>query len=293
MSDVEHLYAISDLHVGYKDNQRLLEQLRPSSPRDWLIVAGDVADLFGQIIETLSLLRSRFARVIWAPGNHELWTVPSDPVQLRGVQRYEALVAACREIGVDTPEDDYPLWTGPGGPALIAPLFVLYDYSFLAPGAENAEQSLAMAYEQGIVCVDEKFLHPEPYEGRADWCRARVAYTENRLAATDPALPTVLVNHFPLRREPTDVLYFPVFAQWCGTTATHDWHLRFRAAACIYGHLHIPRETHYDGIRFEEVSIGYPREWKARPQPPRLLRPVFPSPLASQIAPHTDAGPPV
>ncbi len=34
----------------------------------------------------------------------------------------------------------------------------------------------------------------------------------------------------------------------------------------VYGHLHIPRTTFEDGTRFEEVSLGYPREWQA-PQP--------------------------
>ncbi|MYU48090.1 hypothetical protein GTV15_15710, partial [Streptomyces sp. SID7803] len=31
-----------------------------------------------------------------------------------------------------------------------------------------------------------------------------------------------------------------------------------------YGHLHIPRTTWYDGVRFEEVSVGYPRERRQR-----------------------------
>ncbi|GAA3092310.1 hypothetical protein GCM10020001_004550 [Nonomuraea salmonea] len=44
----------------------------------------------------------------------------------------------------------------------------------------------------------------------------------------------------------------------------------------IYGHLHIPRVTRHDGVRFEEVSLGYPREWKRRPGGRRLLRDVLP-----------------
>jgi hypothetical protein len=33
-------------------------------------------------------------------------------------------------------------------------------------------------------------------------------------------LPTVLVNHYPLMREPTRILRHPAFARWCGTEAT-------------------------------------------------------------------------
>jgi hypothetical protein len=28
----------------------------------------------------------------------------------------------------------------------------------------------------------------------------------------------------------------------------------------VYGHLHIPRTIVHDDVRFEEVSLGYPRE---------------------------------
>ena len=89
--------------------------------------------------------------------------------------------------------------------------------------------------------------------------------------------PTVLVNHFPLVREPCDVLFYPEFSLWCGTTATADWHTRYNAMCSVYGHLHIPRTTWYDGVRFEEVSVGYPREWRRR-KPYRWLRQILPDP---------------
>ncbi|BCJ48615.1 metallophosphoesterase [Actinoplanes sp. NBRC 14428] len=269
------LYAVSDLHVAYAENRALVESLHPVSPDDWLIVAGDVAEMFSHVEATLRLLRSRFAEVIWAPGNHELWTHAKDPVRLRGVERYDALVAMCREIGVRTPEDEYAVWHGDGGPAVVAPLFLLYDYTFRAPGTSTKEESLAYAYRTGVVCTDEELLHPDPYPDRESWCRARVAATEARLAAVDPGLRTVLISHWPLHRHPTEVLWYPEFAQWCGTELTADWHLRFRAAAAVYGHLHIPRRTSQDGVPFQEVSLGYPREWKKRAGTPVLLKKVF------------------
>lgn len=275
------LLAVSDLHVAYQENRDRTETLRPESDDDWLIVAGDVAEQFADIEWALRLLGERFAKVIWAPGNHELWTHPKDPCDLRGEKRYRQLVELCRELGIATPEDPYPVWRGEGGPVAVAPLFTLYDYSFRAPGAATKEESLRLAHEAGVVCTDEHFLHPEPYPGRDDWCRARVAYTERRLAAVDPALRTVLINHWPLVREPTLILRYPEFAQWCGTELTADWHIRFRAAAAVYGHLHIPRVTWHDGVRFEEVSLGYPREWKPRP-PRKLLRQILPEPTAGE-----------
>ncbi|WP_460303050.1 metallophosphoesterase family protein [Actinocorallia aurea] len=267
--------AVSDLHVSYAENRVVTEGLRPTSDEDWLIVAGDVADKVGDVEWALRVLTRRFAKVVWVPGNHELWTVRDGADGLKGVARYEYLVEMCRRLGVVTPEDPYPVWEGSGGPAVIAPLFLLYDYSFLPPGCATKEEGLAYAYETGVVCVDEKLLHPDPYPTREAWCAARVALTEERLKACDPDVPLVLVNHWPLVRNPTEVLWYPEFAQWCGTTATADWHRRFNVKAMIYGHLHIPRETRYDGVRFEEVSLGYPREWQKRGKPPELPRVVL------------------
>jgi 3',5'-cyclic AMP phosphodiesterase CpdA len=270
------LLAISDLHVAFPENREIVENLRPESDADWLLVAGDVGEFFADIEWALGVLKERFATVVWTPGNHDLWTHKRDPVRLRGEERYLALLEVCRRLGVLTPEDPYQVWAGPGGPAMIAPLFLLYDYSFLPVGARTKEQGIARAYETGIVCSDEILLHPDPYPSREAWCWARIAKTEERLAECDPELPVVFVNHYPLVREPTTILRYPEFAQWCGTTRTTDWHLRFNATVMVYGHLHIPRTTWYDGVRFEEVSIGYPKEWKARTSSPGTLRQILP-----------------
>jgi 3',5'-cyclic AMP phosphodiesterase CpdA len=309
------LLAISDLHVGYPENRAYADALAPADPADWLIVAGDVGEVFADVGFVLASLTRRFAQVIWAPGNHELWTPPSDPVALRGVARYEALVKICQRFGVLTPEDDFPVWDGPDGPVTVAPLFTLYDYSFrpaepgtsapaaAAPGAagqaadpgaavlavidqaappasrppdsKNADRrraAVAAARRAGISPADEGRLHADPYPSAAAWCRDRVALTERRLAAVDG--PLVLVSHWPLLSAPVAALRQQAFAPWCGTTLTAGWHRRPGVLAAVYGHLHIPRTTHVDGVRFEEVSVGYPREWQRRgtaPPPPRVI----------------------
>ncbi|MFI9052256.1 metallophosphoesterase family protein [Streptomyces sp. NPDC053427] len=279
------LVAVSDLHVRYDENRDIVERLHPESADDWLLIAGDIGEYLADIRWALALLSSRFAKVVWVPGNHELWTPANDPVQLRGVARYDHLVEICRELGVVTPEDPYPVWEGEGGPVAIAPLFLLYDYSFRMPGLDSKEAALAVAEKAGVVCTDEFFLHPDPYPTREAWCRARVAATEARLAAVPEELPTILVNHFPLVREPTRPLWHPEFALWCGTEATADWPRRFRAATVVYGHLHIPRLLICDGVPHQEVSLGYPREWRRRSTEPG--RPVQILPAATAVTSGT------
>jgi len=266
------LFAIGDLHANHPQNRRFVDQLTAHSAEDWLVVCGDVADSIEDVESVLGSLSGRFAKTLWAPGNHELLSPPGEP---RGESRYRRLVEACRGQGVLTPEDPYPLWEGPGGPALVAPLFLLYDYTFGVAAKLGKAEALRRAYLAGIVCVDEFLLDPQPHASREAWCQARIATTEARLQERPAGIPTVLVNHFPLLEGPTRLLRHLEFAAWCGTTRTADWHLRFEATVVVYGHLHIPITSWYDGVRFEEVSLGYPREWTGRSWSKPGLRPIL------------------
>ena len=271
------LLAVSDLHVRYPENREIVRQLWPATAEDWLVIAGDVAELIADVTWVLRTLSARFSKVIWVPGNHELWTSRRDSLPLRGEERYLYLVEQCRAMGVLTPEDPYPVWRGPGGPVTVVPMFLLYDYSFRPDGAATAAEGLEQAYSRGVICTDEMLLHPDPYPSVQAWCRARLAATRRRLDALPAGARTILVNHFPLVREPTRVLRYPDFAQWCGTTGTARWHVRFNAEAVVYGHLHIPRTTWHDGIRHEEVSLGYPREWRRRAARAPVPRQILPA----------------
>ena len=181
------LLAISDLHIGYPENRAYAEALPPADPDDWLIVAGDVGEVFADVGFVLASLANRFAKVIWAPGNHELWTLPSDPVRLRGAARYEALVKVCRRFGVLTPEDEFPVWDGPGRPghgrAAVRPLRLLVRARPRDGGGQvggraadrAATAALRDADAAGIVAADEGRLYCRPVPVGGGWCRDRVA----------------------------------------------------------------------------------------------------------------------
>ncbi len=270
------LYAISDLHLDHEANRLALAAL-PAQPEDWLIVAGDVSSSTAHIERGLGELRRRFARVLWVPGNHDLWSVPDDPCPLVGVARYERLVEICRRLDVLTPEDPYPLWSGAGGPCRIAPLFVLYDYSF-RPAEVPFERAIDWAVESGVLCADERYLVPTPHPTRQAWCEDRLRRTFPRLEAAAAEGPLVLVNHFPLRRDLAVLPRIPRFTIWCGTTRTEDWHVRFRARVVVSGHIHIRRTDWRDGVRFEEVSLGYPSQWRSDRGVRGYLREILPGP---------------
>ena len=83
---------------------------------DWLILGGDVGDTEEQVAYAGSTLSERFAKLIWVPGNHELWTTSEEPGAPDAAEAGEGRltggsVPLARSFGVVTPEDPYPILT--------------------------------------------------------------------------------------------------------------------------------------------------------------------------------------
>jgi hypothetical protein len=88
-----------------------------------------------------------------------------------------------------------------------------------------------------------------------------VQEAERRLAEAARTHALVLVNHWPLRRDLVRLGRVARYAPWCGTRASEDYHQRYRALVSVHGHLHVRATDERDGVRFEEVSLGYPLHW--------------------------------
>lgn len=270
------LHALSDLHVGFAINRAALADIR-ARPDDWLILGGDLGETGDHLRAVFAALVPKFRQLIWVPGNHELWTSREDGQLLAGPAKYDLLVDLCRAHGVLTPEDPYPVWTGAGGPHRLAPMFLLWDRS-MRPDAVAEADAVKWAAEEGVISADEFRIEPAPYPSVPAWSAARQASTAARLDAACAAddLPTILVNHWPLREDLIYLPRLPRYTPWCGTRATADWHRRYRAAVVVTGHLHTRRTDWIDGVRFEEVSLGYPRHWRQEVGVDLHLRTIMP-----------------
>jgi hypothetical protein len=266
------LLAISDLHVGFGANLAALGSVRGNHDAA-LVLAGDVGETEDQLAAVFDILLPRFRSIVWCPGNHELWTTGD----VSGEAKYERLVGLCRSRGVLTPEDDYPVWELHGERFLVVPMFLLYDYTF-RPDPIDPEDAVAWAAESGIRCADEDRPRPDPHPTRAAWCRARCEITARRIerAQAGTGLRTILINHFPLKQRLAFLPRIPRFQIWCGTRTTEDWHTRYKAAAVISGHLHVRSTRRIDGCLFEEVSLGYPRQWDGGRGVEAYLRAIVP-----------------
>ena len=287
MATTGRLLAISDLHVNHRENRAALDAV-PEHRDDWLIIAGDVGSKAEHLDIALDALAPRFARVIWAPGNHDLWCPPTADDRTRGQARYEELVAICRARNVLTPEDPYAAW--PGMPdVVIVPMFLLFDYSF-RPADVAIDEAVRWARETGVVSGDEQMIDPAPFASLPEWCHARCDATETRLDALPANARTILINHWPLRYDLARPPRVPRFSVWSGTTRTEEWPRRYRALAVVCGHMHLRTTLWRHGVRHEEVSLGYPRDWRVERGIEWYLREILPGPPdgAHRFAPPRD-----
>jgi predicted phosphodiesterase len=267
------IYAISDLHLVNKVNQNALINL-PGYGNDWLVLAGDIGETEGHLKFALSVLNLKFGKIIWVPGNHDLWTFPLNNISLRGEEKYNKLVSICHEYGAYTPEDKYLNFNHEGNNYCLAPIMTLYDYSFKPENVQDGKEK-EWAAESGVICADEDLLFSYPYKSVSEWCNARCIYTEKRLNAIQKDVPIIIINHYPLLKDLGRIFTFPRFSIWCGTTQTQKWLDQFNIEVVIYGHLHIRSSKIINGVRHEEVSFGYPQDWDHSKGMFNYLRKIF------------------
>ena len=182
--------------------------------------------------------------------------------------------------------------TGRATPArLIVPMFLLFDYSFRPDDVRGGRCRRLGARERRRLQADEQMLDPTPWPSRTAWCHARCdADRSAARARCRTARDTVLVNHWPLRYDLARPPRVPRFSIWCGTRRTEDWGRRFRARAVVSGHLHLRTTLWRHGVRYEEVSLGYPRDWRQERGIDWYLREILPatSAHASRFVPPRD-----
>jgi 3',5'-cyclic AMP phosphodiesterase CpdA len=273
------LLATSDLHVSHRANRDALARL-PDHSEDWLVIAGDVGERPDHLAGALELVAPRFGRVFWAPGNHDLWSPPGDSGRTRGQARYDELVGICRDVGAVTPEDPYVEWPDGTGTRIV-PMFLLFDYSFRPDDVPRGE-AVRWARAAGVGSGDEQLLSPEPWPSIEAWCHARCDWTAARLDALPAGTPTILINHWPLRYDLARPPRIPEFSLWSGTRRTEDWARRYRARTVVSGHLHLRTTLWRHGIRYDEVSLGYPRDWRHDRGVDWYLREVLPETLPNR-----------
>lgn len=237
------VFAISDIHVDYDVNAKWISNLSVSDyQEDVLILAGDVTDALRLLGWCLSELTSRFHRVLFVPGNHDLWVVRDahDKNSLEKFQEVSTVVNSCGASMRPFSE----------GGVSIVPLFGWYDYSFGEPTEE-----LRSIWMDFYAC-----RWPNGFREK-DVAKHFAALNHDYNGAPNDKIITF--SHFLPRLDvmPTYIpgakrLLYPVLG-----TARLEQQLRLiNPTIHIYGHSHVNRNIKIDGVSYINNAFGYPSE---------------------------------
>ncbi len=126
------VFALSDIHVDYDVNAQWIRNLsRADYQDDVLILAGDVTHKLPELAACLDSLVARFEKVLFVPGNHDIWVLGEDRAKT-SLQKFAEVAATVAASGASM----QPFATGD---VLIMPLLGWYDYSFGEP-SEDLQQ---------------------------------------------------------------------------------------------------------------------------------------------------------
>jgi calcineurin-like phosphoesterase family protein len=261
---VVRLAFTSDLHMDHHPEVIDLIAARVAGAVDVLIVAGDVTPTIERLRAALTHLREFVPRVVYVPGNHDLWCRQGTPDSR---ERYlEALPDACAGAGADYL---------PAGPIVLDGVTLVgqtgwYDYSLRDP---TLDVPLA-AYERGVLgplaWSDKQYV---VWPGVDDGALTELMSTRLRenLAEAPRDRPVWVVTHMLpfaelVARRP---LPWGFVNGFLGSAALGDVIVAAAEAGvpvarAISGHTHFRRETMVaaGGRTFlaETSPIGYPRE---------------------------------
>jgi predicted phosphodiesterase len=237
------VFALSDIHIDYEVNAKWIANLSIAEYRDdALILAGDVTDSLRLLEWCLGALVKRFKKVLFTPGNHELWVIREDRNK-DSFQKFEEVSAVVESSGAS-------MRTFRERGLSIIPLLAWYDYSFGEPSEEL--RAMWMDYRA---------------------CRWPSGYTEEDVAAHFAALndgqvsmapdTVITYSHFLPRIDvmPDFIpcahkLLYPVL----GSTRLERQLRRLNSSAHVYGHSHVNRHVKIDGVSYINNAFGYPNE---------------------------------
>jgi Icc-related predicted phosphoesterase len=239
---VMRILAISDLHTDFRENQGVLERLSDMTfQQDILIAAGDISDRLDTLQSTLTLLRAKFRKVFYVPGNHELWVRRAT---LTSIEKFFSVLALCDALDIQTaPEKVHGVW--------VVPLFSWYESRF--DGDDSGEAEALGGWADFYLCKWPA--------GMVQICDFFLKLNESRLRSYDG--PVISFSHFLPRRDllpAVERLKFKGLPKVAGCVALDEQIRRLKSCVHVFGHSHISCDRVIDGVRYIQNPLRYPRE---------------------------------
>ncbi len=266
------IYCLSDIHIDFGENALWIADISDTAfKEDALILAGDVAHEEVLFKQTLLTLKSKFKRLFFVPGNHDLWVHNSDWAD--SIEKFHSLLHWCRSEGIDV--DPQLLGANETSPVWVVPLFSWYSASvedrhslyWPKPGEDSQNRSWA----------DQYYIRWPAEEPAFDAAAFFMALNKLKTMQTQEA-PVISFSHFLPRQEmmfgdslkpdPEKIRKYDRnpkfnFSRVAGSALIEHQIRQLGSQIHVYGHQHINRDRVLEGVRYISHCLSYPaeREW--------------------------------
>jgi Icc-related predicted phosphoesterase len=265
---MSRIYAISDLHTDYKKNLNWVSGLSAQDyKQDYLICAGDISHNIDLFTQTCQILITKFKKVFFVPGNHDLWIRDNDAAD--SLEKFKVILNLCVSFGIETK----PFVVNPGtnNPLLIIPLFSWYvkpeeggDSLFLEKPGDDP--TLKMWVDNREIKWPEDLFPERPVDFFLEM-------NETAIQNHSDIRSIITFSHFLPRQDlifPKNFAYarmqyidpYPQFnfTRVAGSTKLEGQIRKINSRLHIYGHLHRNRFRTIDEITYVAHVLGNPKE---------------------------------
>ena len=236
------VFVISDIHIDYQENRQWLSKLSSVDYlEDILILAGDVADEQKLIEQCFHELSTKFLKVLFVPGNHELWVLRDRTST--SIEKYRQICKVAIEHGISIQPFHIDSLS-------IVPLLGWYDFSFAYPNTQLMETWMDFR-----ACVWPNHLQPlDITEYFLEKNGAYLKTANQTLISFSHFLPRI--DLMPAYIPQSYRYYFPAL----GSVLLEKQIRILKPNIHVYGHSHINRRVILEGIQYINNAFGYPSE---------------------------------
>lgn len=242
------VFAVSDIHIDYDENAKWIANLSSDEYQDdVLILAGDVTDMRRLLDWCLGTLATRFKKVLFVPGNHDLWVIREDR-EKNSLQKFADVCAVVESSGASM-----QAFRERG--LSIIPLLAWYDYSF----GEPSEELRSIWLDYRACRWPNSFTEEDVAAHFAEFNNKQVKPGSGEVITYSHFLPRI--DLMPGFHPKAHKLLYPVL----GSAKLERQLRRLNPIIHVYGHSHVNRRVNIDAVSYINNAFGYPDElWTAK-----------------------------
>lgn len=259
------ILSISDLHVDYKQNLLWVANLSDQDyQQDYLICAGDISHKLKLFSITIELLSKKFKKVLFVPGNHDLWIRDKDAAD--SLEKFYIIQDICNSFNISQTQLEIQVNSNS---ILIHPMFSWYTKP--EEGPDSLFMPKKMEDPTLSMWVDNKEIKWPDFEGFT-YAAEYFLNLNNHTSCKSKYDIIITFSHFLPR---SDLIYdlkkiiglidpYPEFnfTRVAGSSIIEKQLRYIESNIHIYGHQHRNRFRYIDNILYVSHILGNPRERK-------------------------------